>query len=113
MSHLFAFVSGLAGFAALGCAMHRQQRDLFGKALPPAATRPLRVAGSVALAAALGILVAQYGWGLGLVMFSGHTSLAAGVVVCAMIGYQRTQKSGHGTGRRTSTQRQSNPADIA
>ncbi len=91
MSHLFAFVLSLAGFAALASATHRQQRDLFGRALGPARTRMLRVVGSVALLGALGVLVAQFGWGLGLVMFSGHTSLAAGVVVCGLIGYARTQ----------------------
>lgn len=91
MNHLFAFMLSLAGFAALATAMHRQQRDLFGTALGPARTRILRLAGSAALLGALAVLVAQHGWGLGLVMFSGHTSLAAGVVVCVLIGYLRTQ----------------------
>lgn len=91
MSHLLAFVLSLAGFAVLAGAMNRQQRDLFGRALRPATTRALRLAGTAALLGALGILVEQQGWGLGLVMFSGHTSLAAGIVVCMLIGYQRTQ----------------------
>lgn len=90
MNHLLAFLLSLAGFAALACTMHRQQRDLFGKALRLATTRVLRVAGTVALLGALGILVARHGWGLGLVTFSGHTSLAAGFVVCLLIGYVRT-----------------------
>ncbi len=91
MSHLLAFVLSLAGFAALASATSRQQRDLFGKALQPAATRVVRLVGMAALLGVLGILVAEYGWGLGLVMFSGHTSLAAGVVVFGLIGYIRTQ----------------------
>jgi hypothetical protein len=91
MSHLFAFVLSLAGFAALASATHRQQRDLFGRVQGPARTRMLRLVGSVALLGALGVLAAQHGWGLGLVMFSGHTSLAAGVVVCGLIGYARMQ----------------------
>ncbi len=91
MSHLLAFALSLAGFAALAGATHRQQRDLFGNALQPAMTRMARLAGTAALLAVLGNLVAQYGWGLGLVMFSGHTSLAAGIVVCALIGYMRMQ----------------------
>jgi peptidoglycan/LPS O-acetylase OafA/YrhL len=91
MSHLLALVLCLIGFGALACAMKRQQRDLFGKALGPARIRMLRLAGSAALLGALAVLVAQFGWGLGLVMFSGHTSLAAGVVVCVLIGYARTQ----------------------
>jgi hypothetical protein len=91
MSHLLAFLLSLAGFAALACATNRQQRDLFGKALQPAMTRMVSLVGTAALLGALGILVAQYGWGLGLVMFSGHTSLAAGVIVCGLIGYGRTR----------------------
>lgn len=89
MSHLLAFVLSLVGFAALACATHRQQRDLFSKALRIATTRALRLAGTVALLGALWALVAKYGWGLGLVMFSGHTSLAAGVVASVLIGYMR------------------------
>lgn len=91
MSHLLAFMLSFAGFAALACATHRQQRDLFGRALKPATTRMLRLAGSAALLAALGVLVSQRGWGLGLVMFSGHTSLAAGIFVCVLIAYGRAQ----------------------
>lgn len=91
MNHLVAFLLSLAGFAALASATHRQQRDLFGKALGATRTRILRLAGWAALLGALGVLVAEFGWGLGLVMFSGHTSLAAGVIVCGLIGYARTQ----------------------
>ncbi|OYU90499.1 MAG: hypothetical protein CFE29_06455 [Bradyrhizobiaceae bacterium PARB1] len=91
MSHLLAFLLSLVGFAALAGAMHRQQRDLFGKALRPTMTRMVRIVGTVALLAALGILVAQYGWGLGLVMFSGHTSLAAGVTYGLLIAHAQLQ----------------------
>lgn len=91
MSHLLAFVLSLSGFAALACATNRQQRDLFGRALGGRKTRVLRVIGSAALLGALTVLVVQFDWGLGLVMFSGHTSLAAGAVVCGLIGYARTQ----------------------
>ena len=91
MSHLFAFVLSLVGFAALASATHRQQRDLFGKALQPARTRILRFVGAAVVLGALAILVAHHGWGLGLVMLSGHTSLAAGIVVCGLIGYARMQ----------------------
>lgn len=91
MIHLVAFVLSLAGFGALACATHRQQRDLFGKALQPATRRMLRLVALAALLCAFGVLVAQHGWALGLVMFSGHTSLAAGIVVWVLIGYARTQ----------------------
>ncbi len=94
MSHLFAFLLSVAGFTALAGATNRQQRDLFGRTQRSATTRMLRLVGIAALLGALGILVAQHGWGLGLVMFSGHTSLAAGIVVCALIGYGRTRGRG-------------------
>ena len=92
MSHFVAFMLSLAGFAALASATNRQQRDLFGKALRPATTRMLRLAATAALLGALSVLVVQHGWGLGLVMFSGHTSLAAGIIVCGLIGYARTRE---------------------
>jgi hypothetical protein len=89
MSHLPPFLLCLAGFAALAFAMDRQQQDLVGRSLPASATDTLRVAGTGCLLLALGLLVTWQGWGLGLVMFSGHTSLAAGIVHCAIIGYTR------------------------
>lgn len=90
MGHLLAFALCLAGFAALAFATRRQQRDVLGRILPPATTHVLRVAGTGALLLALGVLVARHGWSLGLVMFSGHTSLVAGIVYCALLGYAQT-----------------------
>lgn len=89
MIHALVFASSLAGFAALALSTDRQQRHLIGHALRRAATLALRAAGTCALLLALGILVIWQGWGLGLVMFSGHTSLAAGAVYCALIGLSR------------------------
>lgn len=92
MSHPLAFVLCLAGFAALAFATRRQQRDIIGRPLRPIATKFLRFAGACALLGALGILVAWNGWGLGLVMFSGHTSLNAGIVYCMLVGYARARE---------------------
>jgi len=89
MTHLLAMALCVAGFAALAYAMRRQQRDFLGRYLRPASTYVLRVAGTCALLCALGILVAWHGWSIGLVMFSGHTSIAAGIVLCALIGQAR------------------------
>ncbi|MDQ8730072.1 DUF3325 domain-containing protein [Bradyrhizobium sp. LHD-71] len=89
MSHLLAFMLCLAGFAALAFAMRRHQRDVLGGPLPPPKTYALRVAGGAALLSALGILVTQQGWSLGLVSFSGHASITAGIVYCALAGYMR------------------------
>ncbi|NUB27667.1 DUF3325 domain-containing protein [Azospirillum brasilense] len=89
MIHLSSFILCLTGFAALAFAMDRPQHDLFGRSLPAPATASLRVGGAAALLGALGLLVSWQGWGLGLVMFSGHTSLGAGVVHGALIVRQR------------------------
>jgi hypothetical protein len=89
MSHLVAFALCLAGFAALALAVHRQQRDIIGRSLRSATTYVLRVFGACALLFALGILVAWHGWSLGLVMFSGHTSIISGIVYCMLVGYAR------------------------
>ena len=89
MIHLLAFVLCLAGFAALALSTRRQQRDIIGSSLRLATTYVLRVTGACALLLALGILVAWQGWGLGLVMFSGHTSMAAGVIYYLLLGYAR------------------------
>lgn len=83
--HGLAFVLCLPGFAALALAMERQQEDLFAHAFASALTRRLRVAGWGALLLALCVLVGAQGWGLGLVSFSGHTSLAAGLVFVALL----------------------------
>jgi len=86
MNHLWPIVLCLVGFFALACAMERQQDELFSQALPRAVTNALRVLGACLLLSALGLVVAWQGWGLGLVMYSGYTSLAAGMVYCALLG---------------------------
>ncbi|MGE0798962.1 MAG: DUF3325 family protein [Lautropia sp.] len=90
-THLLAIVLCLAGFAALAAATERQQPMLFGRVLPPASARRLRLTGAALLVGALAWLVAAQGWALGLVMYSGHTSLAAGCVHCALIVRARRQ----------------------
>jgi hypothetical protein len=89
MIHLPALGLCLAGFVALALATHRQQRDIFGKALPPVTTYCLRAAGAGVLLLALGLLVAARSWSMGLVMFSGHTTMAAAVVFGALIVWGR------------------------
>lgn len=85
MHHLLTFVICLAAFAALALGTERPQDELFGQALAPRATWLLRIAGWGALAVALAIIVQAQGWGMGLVSYSGHTSLAAGIILGALI----------------------------
>lgn len=89
MRHLVVFALCLAGFTALAFAMRRQQRDIVGRSLQLTTTNILCGTGVCLLLLSLGILVAWQGWGLGLVMFSGHTSMTAGVVYCVLVGYVR------------------------
>jgi hypothetical protein len=91
MTHLTTFLLSTLGFAALALAMERHQEDLFGHALAKTATRWLRVAGWAALALALVLIVQAQGWGVGLVSYSGHTSLGAGLVFAALVVIERTR----------------------
>ena len=85
MTHLLAASLCFAGFSALAAATQRQQIPLFGCELQQSRTRGLRILGTLLLLAALALLITNQGWGLGLVTYSGHTSLAAGCVHCALI----------------------------
>ena len=86
MIHLLAGVLCLGGFTALAFATRRQQRDLIGRSLRRGLTLLLRLMGACALLLACGLLVDWQGWGLGLVMFSGHTSIAAGIIYLILVG---------------------------
>ena len=99
MTHAFVLAASVAGFAALALATERQQDELLGRALTDAATRILRIAGWSLLLAALAVAVAGRGWGFGLVAFSGHTSLAAGLVYAVALALAR-KRAGAGTRRR-------------
>lgn len=92
MTHLLSFLLCLSGFTLLAISTSRQQRILFGETAPAAVSAARRLAGSCLLIGALGILAYAYGWGLGFVMFGGHTSLAAGVVYCCLIIYSKRSK---------------------
>ena len=94
MTHLLALALCLTGFAVLALATRRQQRDLIGRSLSRMATIGLRAVGAGALVLALGVLAAWQGWGLGLVTFSGHTSLAAGFVYSVLVGVAGVQARG-------------------
>jgi hypothetical protein len=89
MTHLFAALLCLGGFAALAAATERQQIALFDRQLPHASSRGLRILGTALLLVALALLIVNRGCDLGLVMYSGHTSLAAGCVHCALILHAR------------------------
>lgn len=80
MSHALAQLLCLGGFALLAAAL---------RGPPPARRRALRAGGFALLLLALAPLVAWLGWGFGLVAWSGHLSLAAGLVHLLLIGRAR------------------------
>lgn len=89
MSHAIIFVCCLAGFAALALGTERQQLEQLGRELPAATARMLRMAGWIGLAAGGVAAIASHGWSLGLVIYSGHTSLCAGLVFACLIALKR------------------------
>ncbi|MBY4898938.1 DUF3325 domain-containing protein [Cupriavidus sp. AU9028] len=88
---LFALAVCLVAFGALALAMERHQQALFGAPLAPPRTRLLRAAGWLGLAVAAALLIGRHGWALGLVYFSGQTSVAAGIVHGLLILQERRQ----------------------
>jgi hypothetical protein len=66
-------------------ATERQQDELLGRTLPGGVARALRVVGWGLLLVALAAAVRNWGWAFGLVAYSGHTSVAAGVVYAAAL----------------------------
>ena len=89
MIHVWTLLICVAAFAALALAMDRHQEDVFGRALPSRVTRLLRILGLTGLLLALWVIVGRQGWGLGLVSYSGCTSLAAGLVFLALVAHDR------------------------
>jgi hypothetical protein len=85
MTHFTAFLLCLLAFTALALAMERQQKDIFERPLSSGTTRLLRIVGWGALVVALWLVVERQGWALGLVSYSGYTSVGAGLVYVVLI----------------------------
>jgi hypothetical protein len=92
MSHVAVLMLCMLGFTALAAVMERHQEDLFGRSMVPATARTLRLVGWAALLLALAVAVRAQGWALGLVSYSGHTSLSAALVFGLLI-VQARQKN--------------------
>lgn len=93
MTHTLAFLLALGGFSHLALAMVRHQEQVFGRESSPRATRACRLVGWVLVIACLAWCVGTWGWGLGLVIASGHTSAGAGLVFCALIVIDRRRQA--------------------
>ena len=89
MMHVLSLLLCVAAFAALAMATDRAQSELLGRELPASTSRTWRTVGGLLLLTSLALVVSAQGWGLGLVSYSGHTSVAAGVVFVALIVHRR------------------------
>ncbi|NED67637.1 DUF3325 domain-containing protein [Streptomyces sp. SID10244] len=85
MIHVILFVLSLAAFACLALAMERHQREVMRRVLSAQATQQLRAIGWALLVFSTVFAMRGLGVGFGLAALSGHTSVAAGVVVLAMV----------------------------
>lgn len=85
MNNITALLVCVFAFGALAAATERHRTVFFAGPVSPALVRALRAAGWAGLLLALWIAVAHQGWALGLVHYSGQTSVAAGLVHAALI----------------------------
>ena len=93
MNHLAVLLLSLLAFGALALATDRHQKIVLERRLAPTITQAVWIAGWGALILALFAAVRGSGWALGLVAFSGYTSLSAGIVLGGLIAYERTTTS--------------------
>jgi hypothetical protein len=89
MSHVLSLLACILAFGALASATDRHRQTFFARPVSPRLARALRITGWAGLAFALWIVVTHHGWALGLVHYSGQTSLAAGLVYGALIVRER------------------------
>lgn len=85
MTHGLTLLICVLAFAFLALAMDRHQDTVFGRELPEGQSRAFRIAGWCGIVLALRVVVGDEGWALGLVSFSGCTSLAAGIVYGVLV----------------------------
>ncbi|HEL2977200.1 TPA: DUF3325 domain-containing protein [Stenotrophomonas maltophilia] len=91
MIHVILFALSLAAFSCLALAMERHQRDVLRRVLSTQAVQQLRAVGWALLVFSAVFAMRGLGVGVGLTALSGHTSVAAGVVVLAMVANGRRQ----------------------
>jgi hypothetical protein len=93
MTHGLTLLICVLAFACLALAMDRHQSPVLGRDLSRGQSRAFRIAGWCGLLLALGLIVGDEGWALGLVSYSGCTSLAAGIVYGVLIFRRRDART--------------------
>jgi hypothetical protein len=89
MTSFLMLILCILAFACLAFAMERHQDAAFGRILSRWRIGALRMAGWSGLCLTLAIMVASEGWAVGLVRYSGITSLAAGLIYATLIMIER------------------------
>lgn len=89
MIHVILFVLPLVAFGCLALAMERHQRNVLRRVLSVAVTQQLRAVGWALLVFSAVVAVRGLGVGFGLVALSGHTSVAAGVMLLSLVVHGR------------------------
>ena len=91
LAHGLIFLPALTGFLCLALCMYRHQMDVFDREFSRHTVVLLRCAGWASLLISLFVAAHYMGWGFGLVAYSGHTSIAAGLVFSGLLLYERIQ----------------------
>jgi len=89
MTHFASLLICVGAFAALAMATERAQPMIRSARVASRDNVRSRTSCWALLLASLAIVVGAQGWGLGLVSYSGHTSVAAGLVFLGLIARQR------------------------
>ncbi len=92
--HGSALLICIVSFAFLALARERHQDTVFGRRLPEGQSRGFRIAGWCGILLTLMFAAGEEGWAMGLVSFSGCTSLAAGIVYGVLILRDRLSADG-------------------
>lgn len=87
--HVWVLAVCVWAFVAWALGMPRHQAEVLGRALQPRAGRAWRGAGALALGMAGWLACGAWGTGLGLVVWAGHTMLAAGLVYAGLLVLRR------------------------
>ncbi|MNR77854.1 hypothetical protein D3C72_85370 [compost metagenome] len=88
MFHVFLLVLLMMAFALLAFSSERHRPTILRKN-HRGMVLPLRSCGWLVLSSSLAYAVGTAGWALGLVAYLGHASLAAGLVYCGLLIWER------------------------
>lgn len=96
MSGIAAFILCVAGFAGTALAKGPHHRAVFDREPTGVRSRVFRVAGSAAIAVAVGVAIAEFGVAYGLVVLAAFANVA-GLIVAVLLAWaaRRTRATAH------------------